>query len=237
MNSGHDDYQSEPIRGLPEKPPPGEHILWQGAPNWPRLAVRVFHLRKVAIYFAALIAWRAGAQLAHAGHGYSAIAAGLSLLPVALIGLSLLASLAWLSSRTTVYTITNRRVVLRIGVALPTAINIPFCAIGAAGLRIDAGGYGDIPLTLAGADRMGYVSLWPHVRPWRLNSPEPLLRSIPDARRVAALLGAAVHAALPATVLSPPIAATGQADNENARPAAARAPTSIPIAAPLGMQS
>ena len=59
----------------------------------------------------------------------------------------------------------------------------------------------------------------------------------PDARRVAALLGAAVHAALPATVLSPPIAATGQADNENARPAAARAPTSIPIAAPLGMQS
>lgn len=28
-----DDVQVEPIRGLPELPPEGEHILWQGAPD------------------------------------------------------------------------------------------------------------------------------------------------------------------------------------------------------------
>lgn len=35
---GHDDFAVEPIPGLPELPPEGEHILWQGAPCWHALA-------------------------------------------------------------------------------------------------------------------------------------------------------------------------------------------------------
>ena len=117
---------------------------------------------------------------------------------VTLVGLGLLALLAWLCSRTTVYTITNRRVVLRIGVALPTAINIPFKAIGGAKLGLHSNGVGDIPLALVGEERMAYSNLWPHVRPWRLAKPEPMLRSIPDAQRVAQVLSTALVAALPA---------------------------------------
>jgi hypothetical protein len=212
VSRGHDDYQVEPIRGLPEKPPPGEDILWQGAPHWWQLAKDVFHIRAVAIYFGALMAWRASVRMTDASDGAAALAAVISLLPVALFGLALLALLAWLSSRTTVYTITNRRLVLRIGVALPTAINIPFSAIGSVGFCRRAAGTGNIALTLTGADRMAYSNLWPHVRPWRLTAPEPMLRAVPQAAEVADLLAAALRdAALPSNVVRLPGAATVRA--------------------------
>ncbi len=47
-----DDFAFEPIRGLPEMPPEGERILWQGSPDWRALAWRVFHIREVTFYFA-----------------------------------------------------------------------------------------------------------------------------------------------------------------------------------------
>ena len=196
MSKGHDDYAVEPIRGLPEKLPAGERILWQGAPRWWVLAQSVFHIRAVAVYFSALMLWRSSVHW-HQGV-VASTAAALSLLPIALVGLGLLALLAWLCSRTTVYTITNRRVVLRIGVALPTAINIPFKAIGGAKLGLHSNGVGDIPLALVGEERMAYSNLWPHVRPRRLANPEPMLRSIPEAERVAQILSNALVAAFPA---------------------------------------
>lgn len=206
MSRDHDDYQSEPIRGLPERLPPGEQILWQGAPRWWQLAKDVFHIRAVAVYFAALMVWRGVYRFGDTAGDYRAMAAAvLSLLPVALAGLGLLALLAWLSSRTTVYTITNRRLVLRIGVALPTAINIPFRLIGAAGFRPRADGAGDIPLTLISDKRMAFSTLWPHARPWRFNQPEPMLRAIPDAAGVASLLSAALGAAVPASSTRSPV--------------------------------
>ncbi len=206
MSRGHDDYQSEAIRGLPERLPAGEHILWQGAPRWWQLAKDVFQVRTVGVYFAALMLWRGVYRFGDAGGDYRAvIAAVLSLLPMATAGLALLALLAWLSSRTTVYTITNRRVVLRIGVALPTAINIPFRLVGAAGFRPRSDGAGDIPLTLMGDERVAFSTLWPHARPWRFNHPEPMLRAIPDAARVASLLSAALNAEIPASSMRPPL--------------------------------
>jgi len=206
VSRGHDDYQSEPVRGLPERLPPGEHMLWQGAPSWWQLAKDVFHIRAVGIYFAGLMAWRGLYRFGDTGGDERAVmAAVLSLLPVALAGLGLLALLAWLSSRTTVYTITNRRLVLRIGVALPTAINIPFRLIGAAGFRPRTGGSGDIPLTLIGDERIAFSPLWPHVRPWRFNHPQPMLRAIPEAAAVASLLSAALGAAVPASSTRPPV--------------------------------
>ena len=124
MSAGHDDFAIEPIRGLPEKLPAGEHIIWQGAPSWWEMAKHIFHIRGAGIYFLILIVWRVGS---HAPDGVrQAVVTALSLLPVAMVGLGLLGLLAWLCSRTSVYTITNRRIVMRIGVALPTAINIPF---------------------------------------------------------------------------------------------------------------
>ena len=34
MTRHHDDFAFEPVRGLPAVLPPGERMLWQGAPRW-----------------------------------------------------------------------------------------------------------------------------------------------------------------------------------------------------------
>jgi hypothetical protein len=195
MSAGHDDYAVEPIRGLPEQLPAGERILWQGAPSWWQLAKSVFHIRAVALYFAVLMLWRGSVHWHDPQHAVAATLAALSLLPVCAFGLGLLAMLAWLSSRTSVYTVTNRRVVMRIGVALPTAINIPFKVIESAGVAINDTGAADIPLALTATARIPYSTLWPHARPWRLRNPEPMLRGIPDGVRVAGLLRNALYEA------------------------------------------
>ena len=53
-----DDHDFEPAHGLPELLPAGEKILWQGSPQWLPLAYRVFHIRKLVLYFAALVVLR-----------------------------------------------------------------------------------------------------------------------------------------------------------------------------------
>jgi hypothetical protein len=196
VSSGHDDYAVEPIRGLPEALPPDETILWQGAPEVWEMAKHVFHIRLVAAYLLGLTAWRFSVHL-QAGNLPAAVVATLSLLTISLLGLGLLLLLAWLCSRTSVYTITSKRIVMRIGVALPTAINIPFAMIGAAGLRADANGTGDISLALTSEDRLAWSNFWPHVRPWRLAKPQPMLRGIANVHAVAGLLGDALAVALP----------------------------------------
>ena len=56
--SHHDDFEIEPVEGLPERPPEGEHILWQGRPNWWRLTWEALSLPWVLGYFAVLTLWR-----------------------------------------------------------------------------------------------------------------------------------------------------------------------------------
>ena len=171
MSADHDDYAREPIPGLPAKPPSGEEILWQGSPSWKGLAIDVFHVRVIAIYFSALIAWRAFIS----GISLSIIAAGTILL---------LCLLARAYARTTIYTVTDRRVVIRSGVALPTAINLPFAAVASADLRLKADGRGDIRFTLSPGHRAGYVALWPHVQLRSVTHPEPMLRCIEGSSEV-----------------------------------------------------
>ncbi len=182
------EYEIEPIRGLPGDLPEGEHILWQGAPSWKRFARDAFKTRWVAGYFAALLLWAA----------VDGNASGFAMtLLVGAAGVALLHVLAWLAARATVYTITNRRVVFRFGIALPKCVNLPMSAIAVAGLKRNADGTGDIPLALSGAHRLGYVQFWPHARPWKVAAPEPMMRALPDVGSVAALLSDALLAAVP----------------------------------------
>lgn len=181
--------------GLPAALPPGERVLWQGRPAWRALARRALHVRKVAAYFGVLLAACAASALWTGASFGAAAAYALKLAPFALGAVGLLALFAWLAGRTTVYTITDRRVVLHIGVALTMDLNLPFRRIGSAALKVHADGTGDIPLALTDGARVAYLHLWPHARPWRLARPEPMLRSVPDAARVAAVLAEALAAA------------------------------------------
>ncbi len=189
---GHDDFAFEPIRGLPEKPPEGEEILWQGAPRWKGLALRAFHVRKVAIYFGLLAAWTV-AETLHGGGGAMEIAFAVGgLLPLAAGAIGLLLLFAYLYARTSVFTITSRRVVMRFGLALPMAINLPFTRIEAAAHRLGRDGTGDIPLALKRGERIAWLHLWPFARPWHLRQPEPTMKALPDSQKAAAILADAL---------------------------------------------
>ena len=185
QNNGHE-HEFEAAYGLPEALPKDETILWQGAPDFGDLAVRVFHLKKAAVYFVVLMAVR-GSYLYSLDEPFMTVLAGI--LIVAGLGLTAmvaLAILAWLTARTTAYTLTDKRVVMRIGIVLTLTFNLPFKHIKTAGLQLTAKGFGDVPLVLSGGNRIGWLNLWPHVRPWRIAQPEPMLRCVPNAQAVAA---------------------------------------------------
>jgi hypothetical protein len=194
QSNGHE-HEFEPEFGLPEHLPSGETILWQGTPDFRDMAVRVFHLRKALFYFAVLLAARA-IQLWLSNVGMAGTLMTM-LLPtsLALLALAAIATLAWLTARTTAYTLTNQRVVMRVGIVLTLTFNLPLKTISTAALQIKGKGFGDIPLALAGDTRIAWVHLWPHTRPWRVTKPEPMLRCVPDAAALAALLSKAWVAA------------------------------------------
>jgi hypothetical protein len=206
---GTHEHEFEAAPGLPAPLPKGEKLLWQGTPEFWPIAVRAYHVRKVAIYFAILFAWRAIAVYADTASIVKALVALAWLSPLALFALGTLLALAWMTVRTTMYTITTRRVVMRIGIVLTITFNLPLRKIVAAGLLQRADGNGDIPLLLGATDKIAWVHLWPHCRPWKLAKPEPMLRGLANVREVAQLLAKAWVAAneLPATALSPVLTA------------------------------
>ncbi len=187
------EHDFEPIRGLPGELPEGETVLWQGSPSWIALAQQAFHIRAVGAYFAVMLAWRGISDVAGGGSPGRALLATLSATPIALLALGILAALAWLNSRTTVYTITNRRVVLRFGAAVTKAINLPFSVIESAAVKTLPKGRGDLALTLKAPNKIAFLQLWPHARPWRMAKPQPALRAVADVASVAAILARAVE--------------------------------------------
>jgi hypothetical protein len=176
--------------------PAGEVLLWQGSPDWRVLAKSGFHIRGLALYFATLLGWYA---LVHFGEP-GALLKFASFVGLAVVALGLLAAFAYLVARTTVYTVTSRRVALRFGVALSMTLNLPLALVEAADQRANPDGSGDVSLRLAAGSGISYLLLWPHARPWRLGRAEPMLRSVPN---VAALSAALCRAALPVPVPRP----------------------------------
>jgi hypothetical protein len=190
------EHEFEADAGLPEALPAGEHLLWQGSPDAWALARQAMHIDKLALYFGALLAWRLVTGLHDRQSGAQIGQALAGMLPLAVAALALLGGMAWLIARTTVYSLTNRRVVMRIGVVLSITFNLPFAQITAANLRLRGrSGVGDITLQLGGEGRIAYLHLWPHVRPWRLRQTEPMLRALPDAASVAQRLAGALKQA------------------------------------------
>jgi hypothetical protein len=201
------EHDFEPVRGLPEALPAGERILWQGSPDVGALARRAFHVRKVAAYFAIVGAAQLASSQANGEPLRAALGDAAMLVALGALAIALLVMLAWLSARSTVYTITNRRVVMRVGIVLTMTFNLPFARIASAGLRRHADGTGDLPLTLAPGDTIGYAHLWPHARPWRLARPEPMLRCVPDGQAVGRLLADAWAASTGGAVQPLPVPA------------------------------
>ena len=198
----HDEEEGggEPIRGFPQMLPQGEQLLWQGSPGPLAFAIHAFHIRFVLAYFVLATTWRF-ANLETAG------ASGAEMSQVALssgigaaAGLGLLFLIAWLMARSTVYSVTTKRIVLRYGVAIRKYVNLPYEKVASADLRRYGNGKGDIVLALASTGGLGFLKLWPHVRPMKFSKPQPMMRGLTDVQSVARTLASAISAHAPALV-------------------------------------
>lgn len=160
-------------------PAPDEKVLWKGRPDFRLLARTAFHAHKAGLYMAAL----AAVGVALGNNGAALFAAGTGVVLVVLLYF-----LAWLSARSTLYILTDVRVIMRIGMAIETRINVPLKQVKAAHLRPRPGGHGDIALEVGGERLLGHVLLWPHVRPRHYAMPQPMLRAVPDAASLAQMI-------------------------------------------------
>ena len=173
---------------------PSDLPLWSGRPCAWALARRLFHVRVVAGYFVLLAV---GGLLGSGGtHGVA------KTLLMGMVVAGLAGALAFLTARTTRYEIFADRLVMRFGVALPATLVLPLSKIGRVQIRVHADGTGDVTLGLVRGERLNYLKLWPHARPWRLLGPEPMLRCVPGAAVAGPLLSRTIAARVAATALA-----------------------------------
>lgn len=214
------EYDFEPVRGLPGALPTGERILWQGAPAPPPLALRAFHLNTAWAYLGACWALAFLAALADGSGLQAGLSAGLWLAAAGVMGGAILAAMAWLYARSTVYTLTNKRLVIRFGLAIPKAINVPFALVESAGVKLFKSGVGDIAIKLVPGARIPFLHLWPNARPGRFAAPEPTLRALAGAKEPAMLLAQALRAyQLEQSGAAAPLPELVDADNPRLAPA------------------
>ena len=119
------EYENEPIPGLPGLLPKGERILWQGSPEWRSLATTAFHTRLITGYFALLVVIAAVTAIVQGGNSLGDFKGIAITVVLGVVGVGLLNLIAWATARATIYTLTDRRIVMRVGIALPKCINLP----------------------------------------------------------------------------------------------------------------
>jgi hypothetical protein len=195
----HDDFDFEPQPGLPAPLPKGEQLLWQGSPDWKSLAIRAYHVRKVALYFLALMVWRIGVGVVYSQSILGVAISCAFLFALGALGIAILCLLAYASARSAVYSITSKRILLRHGIAVPLTLNLPFKVIESADLKVFSDKSGEIAIRTFGDQRVGYMITWPYVRSGHITRTQPTFRALPDAARVAATLGSALSASIART--------------------------------------
>jgi hypothetical protein len=177
-------------KGLPD----GEYIVWQGIPDEKALARRVFYSIHISIYLATMVAAHTS-YLIMRGDSL-ADWSGMLILQcgAALIVLALISGLAKLYQKSTIYTLTNERLVILTGAAFSVIIHIPVNKVQAADLREFRDGTGDISVTVASDEKLYWLLLWPSVRSWWSRPVRPLLRNLKDPRLAAEALAKVARA-------------------------------------------
>jgi hypothetical protein len=160
---------------------PGERILWQGRPLASALRRHLVKGRWLAAYFALLLGWKLALIVALRGLRPQEVFDTAVLLAQGAALAGILAYLAWALARSTTYTVTTLRIVIRHGIALQGTVDIPMRALRSVAVRIHPDGTGDVALTVRDGAGVGLSKLWPHVRGLNLSAPVPMLRGLPDA--------------------------------------------------------
>lgn len=182
------EHELEPEFGLPERLPEGERILWQGSPDTKEILCRVFHIKILGVYFGLLLAYSVASGLADGEAMMAIFFSALRILAISALGLGLIGLLGYLIASTAVYTITNKRVVMRIGIVLNMTFNFPLKMIEVADCGLTKKRSGDIYLKLSKQNKIAIFHLWPHARPGHWAMPQPALRGIKNCPEVAKIL-------------------------------------------------
>jgi len=184
------------VRGVSEALPPGEQILWEGAPNARALARHLFFIRPLSAYLGAMVLWWVAVNRTQVNTETFWATLGIQLM---LVG-GVLGG-AWLLARAiangTTYAITDRRIVMRFGVIFPLTINVPLHYVEGASAREFPDRTGQIAVQLTKKESIAWIVLFPHVRPFEFSQPQPLLRGLTDPVKVGEILRAAVLAVPP----------------------------------------
>ncbi|MEJ2541365.1 MAG: photosynthetic complex putative assembly protein PuhB [Gemmatimonadota bacterium] len=178
------------IRGVDEPLPENETLLWEGSPDARALARHAFKRRWVVAYFAVL-----AGLAAFTGAAGTGLARALWLVVLGGVVYGFVTLWAHLVARSSVYALTDKRLVMKIGVAFPSVFNLPLDLVGDAWIRAYGDGSGDVAFQLEGSDRIGMLFLWPHVRPWRFRDPQPMLRGLGEVETAGEIIRQAVRAA------------------------------------------
>ena len=178
------------VRGVAEALPPGARLVWDGAPAPRAIARHLLFVRPLAAYDALMVAWWVVANLDTAGPMDFWMPVALQLTLVSLVLAGVLGLSNWIAQSTT-YAITDRRIVMRLGVIFPLTVNIPLSYVVGAQARTFTDGTGQIAVQLDQKEKLAWIVLFPHVRPWRFSTPEPLLRGLTDPAEVGRVLRAA----------------------------------------------
>ena len=177
-------HELEPIHGFPEALPQNENLIWQGSPDFWFIAKRVFYVKQITFYFALIIFVALGLNFGKLSQT-ELILNFLLNFSLALTAMLLILGLSFLISSTAVYSLTNKRLVMRIGVVLTVTLNIPFNKIESAELKKYPDGSGDISIKLASGNKIAYPHLWPHCRSWFFSDPRPRLTGLKKVENVA----------------------------------------------------
>jgi hypothetical protein len=184
--NGHT-HEFEPTFGFPESLPTSEKVLWQGSPCAWLIARRIFFLPYLFFYFLmfSCLALTVNSDVLTLKDLFVKF---LSYMSLGMVAIFILLAISFLISSTTMYSITDKRVVMRIGIVLNLSLNIPFSKIETAELKAYPDKSGDISLNLVPDNKIAYLHLWPHCRPWFFSSPRPRLSCLKNVEVIASCL-------------------------------------------------
>ena len=168
--------------------PVGEMIRWCGRPNWKSLGYHAFGVKYLTVYLilSALYA------VSQTNSPFRFGAFTVQYLPYIMSGIFasiILFVLAYLAARHTCYVITEKRVVIRTGIALVFLLNVPFKNVVSIDLQRLANGSGNLSFKAQSKKRIPYLSCWPSVRSGSLLQPVPAFRSILSIEEIGKICG------------------------------------------------
>ena len=167
--------------------PNGESILWKGRPSLWGFSWNLFGLKWITLYLSMLSI--VSVARFFASDFYTAFY--VDFLPFFLSGIFasiILIGLAAIQAYSTVYIITENRVIIKTGAALSFLISMPFKKIKEVNLQKRGASIGTISFELFSNKRVPYISCWPSVRPWKFKKTQPAFSCVRSVDEVATIL-------------------------------------------------